>query len=274
MQNILYYMDQFNLKRADLKLEIHWVPDFILSFWNFSKSFIRFFLFFYFLFMPFFFVITGVVSGSMTPTCQTNEIVLSSKIGYGIKLSKILPIRTEKEGFFDKYLWQYETPKLGDIVAFQTPEMDKKSIYTKRIVGIAGDSVQFKNGILYINKIPVKLKFIKNYSYVENNKEYSGNLYEETLPNNVKYNVFYHESLGSGSLDNTVEFKVPKGFILAVGDNRHMSDDGRSFLGFVNQRDILGRVVMVLFSNGNITSLNIAKFVKGMRFDRCLKWMI
>jgi len=274
LKKIFNFADNLNRERMDLKLKIHWIPEFLIDLWNFMKGFLKFFLIYNFIFMPFFFAIVCVASGSMTPTCQTNEFVLSSKLGYGIKLSKIIPVKLQEDSIFDRYIYKYSDPKVGDVIAFNVPLVDSESIYTKRIVADEGQKIQFKNGVLFIDKKPVSLRFKKIYHYIENNKEYSGQLYEEILSNGTKHDAFYRYTPGSGSLDNTEEFLVPKGCVFGVGDNRHMSDDCRSLIGFIEKKDIMGKVVLVLFSNGNFFSLNVQKFIHGIRFDRCLKWMV
>lgn len=266
--------EKYDRKRKALVLPNHLLPEFILDVWAFLKWFIKIYLYAFFIFTPFCFFINSVYSGSMTPTCQTNELVLSSRLGYGIKLSRIFLVQTQKETFLDKVLWQYDEPKLGDVVALNIPNADKESTYTKRIVGTQGDRVQFKNGILFINRVPVKLIFKKEYTFVEHNQTITGQLYEEILPNGVKHEVLYLYTPGYGSSDNTEEFLIPPGHVFCCGDNRQDSDDSRTLFGFVEKKNILGKVVMVLFSNGNITSLNVKQFIKGINWDRCLKWMI
>jgi signal peptidase I len=268
------FADGLNKSRHSVENPQNSLPDFMLSIYGFIKGFIKFWFYYTFVLSSLFFRITIVASGSMTPVTQSNEIVLSSQLGYGIKLSKILPIQIEKESIIDKIFWKYEDPKIGDVVSFTVPLVDNDSVYTKRILGVAGDTVQFKNGVVFINKQPAELKFKCKYTYVEFQKTIHGSIYEETLPNGVVHDVLYISNPGSGHLDNTAEFKVPEGHVFCCGDNRHNSDDSRSLFGFVAKRHVSGKVMMILFSNGNLTSANIKKFMSGIRWDRCIKWMI
>lgn len=273
-KNFFMLIEKNDKKRKEITLDAPWIPSFVIYFKSFFLSLIKIYLYILFVFFPFGYAVTFVVSGSMTPTCQTNEIVLSSQLCFGLKLSKLFGSDPNIPGILDKILWKYEEPKVGDIVSFQVPSIDEESIFTKRIVATDGDIVQFKQGILFINKKSVKLEFKEKYTFVEDNKYYSGDIYIETLPNGIKHEVLYLYQLGSGNGDNTQEYIVPKGHVFCVGNNRHNSDDSRMLFAFVEKRHILGKVVMVLFSNGNLTSLNISKLIEGMRWDRCLKWMV
>ena len=152
MKSLFDFADKFNRQRSELKVPVYWIPKFVITILDFLKLLLKFYLYVSFVFLPFCFSYSVVSSGSMTPTCQTNEILLASQLSSGIKLSKFLPfqINTKNESFLDKVFWQYESPKLGDIIALKVPS-DQESVYTKRIVGDEGDVVQFKNGVLFIN---------------------------------------------------------------------------------------------------------------------------
>ena len=111
------------------------------------------------------------------------------------------------------------------------------------------------------------------HDIIENEKEYSGELYEETLPNDLKYLVLYVDGIGHGSYDNTEKFIIPEGHYFGVGDNRQNSLDSRGILSSIPEQNIVGKIFFVFLSNGNRNSLNFFKWIKGMKWSRCLKWI-
>lgn len=224
----------------------------------------------YFLFLQSFLSYSIVISGSLTPTCHTNDIIIVSTIKYGLK--------TKGTDLMKKWVFgssrvrhAFFQPQLGDIVVFQSKE--KSVIYQKRLVGVPGDAIQFKDGLLYINNVACPLKYLGQTRFLENDKEFFGFLYEETMPSGHKYNVIYSSDLGSSTFDNTEIFHVPEGHYFMVGDNRQNSDDSRGLIGFVPEENILGRAIFTLFSNSNLRTLNPVSFVKGIKLHRWFKWI-
>ncbi len=247
-------------------------PHFLSSAWFFFKSALLIVLFYVLFFSSLLFSFTVVASGSMTPTCETNDIVICSASSFGVKPSMWFnSIRQSKLGQIG--LFKYQKPKIGDIVVFQA-KFDKETPYTKRILAGPKDKIQVKGGVVFINKQKVKITYKGPYSFLENEKIHNGELYEEELPNGIKYNVVYLYGLGNGQLDNTEEFTIPEGSYFMIGDNRHGSDDSRSFIGAVPECNIIGKAVMILISNGNMSTLSPVKWIKGMKWGRCFTWMI
>jgi signal peptidase I len=117
-------------------------------------------------------------------------------------------------------------PAYGDIVVFRLPS-DPKVDYLKRVVGLPGDRVQLRDGLLYLNDKPVP-------------REAQGKEYRETLPNGRSYMIL--ETPQSAS-ENTEEFKVPPGFFFALGDNRGNSLDSRyKQIGSIPVANLVGTV--------------------------------
>lgn len=258
-------------------------------------------LFCLFFLSNFFFVISKVVSPSMTPSCQTHDFLVLSTGVYGCSPRKVLlniaskyqtlenlilfkknnhSIKEEKRlknlfnyKFLKKPIFSFQKPQRGDIVAFKAPFSDQ-SVYTKRITGIPGDKIKFSNGVLIINGKPVKLEYQGLFEWVENEKKHSAHKYVETLPNGVSYEVIYQDELGRFNyLNNTEEFVVPEGHYFMNGDNRNNSMDSRNFLGFIPEENILAKGIFILFSNGNITTLNPIKIFEGWKSDRFFAWL-
>ena len=116
--------------------------------------------------------------------------------------------------------------KLGDInrfdvVVLQAPDEDKE--YIKRIIGMPGDTVEVKNGLLYINGKVVDQPFINT--------------------NSDKKTVFIDDFTLK---ELTGEDKVPEGKYFVMGDNRGVSKDSR-MIGFIDKASIEGKAVVIVW---------------------------
>ncbi len=190
----------------------------------------------------------NIPSGSMIPTLLVGDYLFVSKFSYGYSQHSLpfsLPF-IEDRIFFTE-------PERGDVAVFKLPT-DNKTDYIKRIVGLPGDRIQMKNGILHINGEPVERTQVEDF-IVEG---YSGSFhrtprFKETLPNGVEH--FILEESDEGWLDNTPEFTVPEGHYFGMGDNRDRSKDSRvmSAVGFIPRKNLVGRAEFMFFSvDGNV----------------------
>lgn len=136
-----------------------------------------------------------VVHGqSMMPTIHNGNRVIVNKIDY-----------------------DFSTPERFDIIIFHhTEEKD----YIKRVIGLPGDSLHYKNDTLYVNGKPIKEPYLKPYK-----KRFD--------QGNLTKNFTLKEVTGKS--------QVPKGMVFVMGDNRRHSYDSRYF-GFVPMDKIVGKV--------------------------------
>lgn len=196
----------------------------------------------YFLYQPF-----NIPSGSMMQTLLIGDYLFVSKLSYG----------------YSKYSFPFSLnlfsgrvlasePKRGDVAVFRLPR-DNSFDYIKRVIGLPGDEIQMKGGVLYINATPVpkirKGEFVSNAGSEHFTRKIP--MFEETLPNGVKYMVL--DSDPHGSLDNTGVYKVPPGHYFMMGDNRDNSTDSRVHpdqegVGFVPFENFIGRAEVIFFS--------------------------
>ncbi|WP_348923048.1 signal peptidase I [Enterococcus rotai] len=115
--------------------------------------------------------------------------------------------------------------KRFDIVTFPAPDEPKKS-YIKRVIGLPGDTVEYKSDVLYINDKEVKEPYLDEFK----------SAVTDGSPLTLDFTLS----------EVTGEQKVPEGEYFVMGDNRRNSKDGR-MIGFINKKDISGDVKFVLW---------------------------
>ena len=154
---------------------------------------------------------------------------------------------------------------------FKTPS-DNRTDYIKRLIGLPGDTIQFKDGeILLNNKKILRQKTDKQIQVMCGSQNLDTVNFTETLPNGVKYTAVYSKI---GTLKNSDIYKVPPESFL-MGDNRDCSKDSRflSSVGYVNKINLVGKASIVFFSNDTNKS-RILKFWnlnESLRTNRFLK---
>ncbi|TCT31461.1 signal peptidase I [Martelella mediterranea] len=213
-----------------------------------------------FLFQPF-----TIPSGSMMPTLLVGDYLFVNKFSYGYSRYS-LPFAPD---LFSGRIFASE-PERGDVAVFRYPPNPSVD-YIKRVIGLPGDTVQVRDGILYINDKPVPRKadgfFTSDY---RNDPGVDIPVFQETLPDGVSYDTL-DEIRGSRG-DNTRVFTVPEGHYFMMGDNRDNSLDSRFDVGFVPAENLVGRASIIFFSLGNDTSFaEIWKWPFNMRWGRLFK---
>ena len=211
-----------------------------------------------FFFQPFY-----IPSSSMEPTLLVGDRLFVSKFTYGYSKHSF-PFSPN----FSKHRFFYKKPKRGDVVVFKTPS-DNRTDYVKTLIGLPGDKIQVKNGILYINNTIVERDSVINSSIKVHNNYLNEFDYVEVLPNGRKHIV--RELKGDNSpSDNTIIYTVPENNFFLMGDNRDNSIDSRvlNYVGFVPFENIVGKAEIIFFSiDRNVYGLT--KFWKWkIRFDR------
>lgn len=119
----------------------------------------------------------------------------------------------------NRFVYRFSEPKRGDVVVFHPPIAPDED-YIKRVVAVGGDSVEVKEGKLFVNGVPQVEPYL-------NEQEIQG--------------VFPLET-------------VPEGYIFAMGDNRNRSGDSRVF-GPVSLDAILGEGFLIYWPPGKIGGL-------------------
>jgi signal peptidase I len=174
-----------------------------------------------------------IPSGSMKETLLIGDHILVNKFIYGVKIP-----------FVQKTLIPIKNPKREDIIVFKYPENPKLD-FIKRVVGVAGDTIQIKNKKLYVNGKP----FERPYAVFKDSY---------TIPS--MYN----------KRDNFGPATVPENALFVMGDNRDNSKDSR-FWGFVNLSAVKGKAFMIYWSWNKNNSKSIIDYVRWSRIGNMLE---
>jgi len=180
-----------------------------------------------------------IPSGSMMPTLLVGDFILVNKYTYGIRL----PVTKTK-------LIDMEDPERGDIVVFRWP-VNPRLDYIKRVVGLPGDRIRYKDKTLIINGQPVPIAPVGQYRPVGSGMRALGSVRGREQLGEIEHAVLIKPQApdfgpGCGFLGQR-EVRVPDGQYLMVGDNRDDSNDGRCW-GFVPEENLVGKAFFVWFS--------------------------
>lgn len=176
-----------------------------------------------------------IPSGSLKPSLLIGDFVLTNKYIYGLRL----PVIGTK-------IANIQEPERGDIVIFRWPP-DPSIDYIKRVIGLPGDRISYKDKILYVNGTPAPQKLIKQTSDKgENGNSWPVELKQENLLG-IKHEIFIRPEIIGDDFEDIV---VPPHHYFMMGDNRDDSFDSRGW-GFVPEKNIVGKAFMVWFSWDN-----------------------
>jgi signal peptidase I len=185
----------------------------------------------------------------MMPTLLIGDFILVNKYTYGIRLPVI-----------NKKVVQLNNPERGDVMVFRYPA-DPSLDYIKRVIGVPGDIVEYRDKRLSINGQPVRTVNAGTYSYVSNGLNYvTAAVYEEHL-NGVGHSMMTEPGKPSVEVRQVADFpnrencsynadgegfacRVPEGHYFAMGDNRDASGDSR-YWGFVPDENIVGKAFFI-----------------------------
>jgi signal peptidase I len=239
------------------------------------------------IFRTLFFQPFWIPSGSMKDTLLVGDFLFVNKMAYGYSRYScpfgLCPFSGRILG---------GEPERGDVVVFRHPV--NGSDFIKRLIGLPGDTVQVKNGILFLNgtevpQVPAgtfeevfeKQGPMGQYPRCENGPVGEGGIctssrFTETLPptegfpDGRKHDVLNIDQ--NGFADNTDIFTVPPGQYFFMGDNRDNSQDSRfsqavGGVGFVPAENLIGRADRIMFSSAGRSML----YVWTWRPDRFLK---
>jgi signal peptidase I len=178
-----------------------------------------------FLFEPF-----RIPSSSMVPTLLRGDFILVNKFGYGLRL----PVRHTEFLPLGK-------PERGDVAVFRYPPNPRMD-FIKRVVGLPGDVIVYRDKHLYVNGEPVSLESLGVYTGPGAPSYETALAFEEVLGER-RHRVLHVRD--RNSIDLRAE--VPAGHYFVMGDNRDNSADSRRW-GFVPEENLVGRAFLIWLS--------------------------
>ena len=152
-----------------------------------------------------------IPTGSMRSTLLEGDLILVNKFIYGAKIP-----------FTDFNLPALRKPKRSDVVVFIYPENPKKD-FIKRLAGSPGETLEIKNGTIYINDKPL-LDSVFNQRYYYNRGEFG---------------------------EEGKKIKIPEDNFFVLGDNSASSQDSR-YWGFLPRKNILGKALLIYWPPSRI----------------------
>jgi signal peptidase I len=202
-----------------------------------------------FLFEPF-----KIPSGSMMPTLLVGDLILVNKFHYGVRLPVI-----------NKKIIANHDPKRGDVMVFRFPK-DPSTDYIKRVVGVPGDEVVFRNQQLFLNGQAVPTEPMPPPGFYDEEARRYAPEFKEKL-GDVEHGILINPQstqFWKSQEDNQFPFrencrysaegvacKVPPGNYFMMGDNRDNSLDSR-YWGFVPDENIVGRAFFIWMNFGDL----------------------
>jgi len=233
---LVWLLDKYVLRRSrPAEARQPWWVEYSISFF---PVILAVFLLRSFLVEPF-----KIPSGSMIPTLLIGDFILVNKYTYGIRLP-VLNVKVLDVG----------NPKRGDVMVFRYPA-DPALDYIKRVVGLPGDRIEYRDKALTVNGKPVPRRSLPDYESRERLQYYprflesfDGNeheiILEKEAPGFVGLSMEFRHSGNCDYNSGGLVCTVPPGHYFVMGDNRDNSSDSRVW-GFVPDENIVGKAFFI-----------------------------
>ena len=181
-----------------------------------------------------------IPSGSMMPTLLVGDFILVNKFAYGLRLP-VLNTRILHIG----------EPARGDVFVFRYPENPKED-YIKRVIGLPGDEIEYRNKTLFVNGKEIAETSLGPYAGAPEpgRRPVDAQVKQEDLEG-VEHRIMEFPQAWVG---HEGTWKVPEGHYFAMGDNRDNSADSR-FWGFVPEANLVGKAFFVWMNFGDLSRI-------------------
>lgn len=173
-----------------------------------------------------------IPSGSLKPTLLIGDFILVNKFDYGVRL----PVTHTK-------LFSIGEPQHGDIVVFREPPTETRDLI-KRVIGVPGDHVSYKNKVLTINGKEMTQTFEKYTTDEEDGQGPWEVVQKQENLFGIKHRIY---QIPDRNNDGDFDVDVPAGKYFMMGDNRDDSADSRVW-GFLPEENIVGRASHIWMS--------------------------
>lgn len=142
-----------------------------------------------------------------------NKFILFKVI---IPSSSMEPTLNVNDHLFIRKIYNYDNISRGDILVFHSYEGN--DTYIKRVIGLPGDKIEIKSGVVYVNGNELTEDYVEN-----NDDKFSG------------------------------EYEVPKGKLFFLGDNRPISKDSRRWINsYIDKEDVIGKAIIKIYPFSDI----------------------
>lgn len=160
--------------------------------------------------------------------------------------------------FTNNIAYDHKNPEYGDVVVFKNPE-NRKTKYVKRVVALGGDTVEIKDGQLFINGKPLEREWVAEKVYEIDKKPVKGNIFWESN-GGVRYQIFIADTIDDSKAQSK-DFgpvTVPEYHCFVMGDNRYYSRDSRNF-GSLSVGALKGRFTQIYWPLSRQASLKTSQ---------------
>jgi signal peptidase I len=209
-----------------------------------------------------------IPSGSMIPSLLVGDWLFVNKLAYGPHIP-----------FTHTNLPGYADPNRGDVVVFESPFQidaiqtndDPTPTLVKRLVGMPGDTLYGRDGVVYVNGIAQR----QGYTSPEQDKG-DPDMVSELFDWQKKVGLAasrFGAAPAQPTIDKWGPFVVPAGHYWMMGDNRYNSKDSR-YWGFVPRANVRGRPMFVYYSYvPSDQSDRVVSFITDIRWRRLGHWI-
>jgi signal peptidase I len=174
-----------------------------------------------------------IPSSSMMPTLLVGDFILVNKFAYGIRL----PVLNTK-------VIAIGQPRRGDVIVFRYPQNPRED-YIKRVIGVPGDEVIFRNGALYVNGEEVPQTRVGRFVGSGSDSEMTGaEIRVESLDGRDYQILLAGEVVSGRTRPREGRWLVGEGEYFVLGDNRDNSQDSRAW-GLVPEANLVGRAFLI-----------------------------